>query len=102
MGDTTMEKQYYVYIMTNRYNTVLYTGMTVDLKQRILAHKEELVAGFTKKYKIKKLIYYEIAEDLDSSLFREKQIKNYSRDKKISLVNSLNPQWVDLYDKIQD
>ncbi len=95
-------KSYYIYIMTNKYNTVLYTGMTVDLKQRILTHREGLVEGFTKRYKINKLIYYESAEDSDSALYREKQIKNYSRTKKISLVCSVNPQWVDLYNRIQD
>jgi len=97
-----MDEQHYVYIMTNHYNTVLYTGTTVDLKQRLFTHKEGLVEGFSKRYQINKLIYYEVAEDSDSSLFREKQIKNYSRMKKIDLVNSLNPQWIDLFDKIQD
>jgi putative endonuclease len=97
-----MTKQYYVYIMTNKYNTVLYTGMTIDLKQRIFTHREGLVEGFTKRYQINKFIYYEVVEDLDSALYREKEIKNYSRVKKIDLVSSLNPHWIDLFGKIQD
>jgi putative endonuclease len=97
-----LEKQFYVYIMTNGLNTVLYTGMTSDLKQRVWQHKEALVEGFTKRYNIKKLVYYETAEDLDSALYREKQIKNYSRNKKIAIICDMNPQWLDLYDKIEE
>jgi putative endonuclease len=76
--------------------------MTINLKGRVWEHKEGLAEGFTKRYKINKLVYYEPAEDLDSALYREKQIKNYSRTKKISLINSLNPQWIDLYDSVQE
>jgi putative endonuclease len=88
--------------MTNRFNTVLYTGMTSELKHRVWQHREALADSFTKRYNIKKLLYYEVAEDLDSALYREKQIKNYSRSNKIGLINLMNPHWIDLYDKIQD
>jgi putative endonuclease len=96
------DKQYYVYIMTNITSTVLYTGMTNDLCRRISEHKQGLVEGFTKKYKVKNLIYYETAEDLDSALFRENQIKDYSRKRKIDLINSMNPSWADLFDELID
>ncbi len=97
-----METQYYVYILASRNNMVLYTGSTHDLKDRVFQHKQGLGDGFTKKYRVNKLVYYEIAEDLDSALYREKQIKNRSRTKKMDLINSLNPHWEDLYDRIQD
>lgn len=96
----SMEKQYYVYIMTNKRNTVLYTGITNDLKKRAYEHKEKLVEGFTKKYNINKLIYYEVSNDVESAISREKQIKDGSRAKKINLVNSMNPEWKDLYDDL--
>jgi len=96
----SMEKQYYVYIMTNKRNTVLYTGTTNDLKKRAYEHKEKLVEGFTKKYNINKLIYYEVSNDVESAISREKQIKGGSRAKKINLVNSMNPEWKDLYDDL--
>jgi len=76
--------------------------MTSDLKRRVWEHKEGLAEGFTKKYKIHKLVYYETSEDFDSALYREKQLKNYSRTKKIDLINTLNPGWTDLYHDIQD
>jgi len=96
----SMEKQYYVYIMTNKRNTVLYTGITNDLKKRAYEHKEKLVEGFTKKYNINKLIYYEVSNDVESAISREKQIKGGSRAKKTNLVNSINPEWKDLYDDL--
>jgi putative endonuclease len=86
-------KQGYVYILTNRYNTVLYTGVTSDLKKRVWEHKQHLVEGFTKRYNVEKLVYYEAANDIASAIAREKQIKAGSRQKKIDLVNGLNPQW---------
>jgi len=67
-----MKKQYYVYIMTNKRNTVLYTGVTNDLKRRVYEHKEKLVEGFTKKYNITKLVYYEVTDDVRSAILREK------------------------------
>ena len=92
-----MSKQYYVYLMTNSRNTVIYTGVTNDLRKRIYEHKAKLVDGFTKKYRITKLVYYEIFNDIYSALSREKQIKAGSRQKKIELINNMNPKWQDLY-----
>ena len=95
-----MEKQYYVYILTNKNNSVLYTGVTNNLKRRVYEHKEKLVPGFTEKYNIVKLVYYEICEDVNSAISREKKIKGGSRQKKIDLINGMNPEWRDLYDEI--
>jgi putative endonuclease len=95
-----MDKQYYVYIMTNKRNTVLYTGVTNNLKRRIYEHKEKLVSGFTMKYNVTKLIYYEILGDPENAILREKQIKAGSRQKKIDLINSINRKWIDLYEEL--
>jgi len=95
-----MNKQYYVYIMTNRTNTVLYIGVTNDLKRRVYEHKEKMANGFTKKYNITKLIYYEVFEDIENAILREKQLKAGSREKKIQLVNSMNKEWCDLYEEL--
>lgn len=92
-----MEREYYIYIMTNKNNTVLYTGITNDLKRRIFEHKEKLVKGFTSRYHITKLVYYEIFRDVENAISREKQIKGGSRAKKIGLVNQMNVEWRDLY-----
>jgi putative endonuclease len=86
--------------MTNEYNTVLYTGVTNDLIKRVYEHKEKLIAGFTKKYNVNKLVYYEIFTDINSAITREKQIKAGSRQKKIDLVNSVNSEWHDLYNDL--
>ena len=93
-----MNNQYYLYIMTNNYNTVLYTGVTNDLQRRVYEHKEKIIEGFTKQYNITKLVYYEVFEDAYTAISREKQIKAGSRQKKIDLVNSINQEWRDLYD----
>jgi putative endonuclease len=93
-----MDRLYYVYIMTNKWNTVIYTGVTNDLKRRVFEHKEKLAEGFTKKYSITKLVYYEVCEDIENAILREKQIKGGSRQKKIELVNSVNEEWRDLYE----
>jgi putative endonuclease len=95
-----MDKSYCVYILCNKYYTVLYVGVTSDLKARVYQHKEELVEGFTKRYKLHRLVYYEVTDDVISAISREKQIKNYSRKKKMDLIDSFNPHWEDLYDKI--
>ena len=95
-----MSKHYYVYIMTNKHNTVLYTGVTSNLKRRVYEHKEKRGGGFTSRYNVNKLVYYEGTEDVRAAIAREKQIKGGSRKKKIDLVNSLNPQWQDLYDDL--
>ena len=93
-----MGHQYYVYIMTNKNNRVLYTGITNDLKRRVYEHREKFVSGFTGKYNVTKLVYYEILEDPENAILREKQIKAGSRQKKIHLIKSFNKEWNDLYD----
>jgi len=86
---------YYVYIMTNRSKT-LYTGVTNDLERRVFEHKHHLVEGFTKRYNITKLVYYEETNDVREAISREKQIKGWLRRKKIALIESANPEWTDL------
>lgn len=86
--------------MTNKINTVLYTGITGDLIKRAYEHKQKLVEGFTKKYNINKLVYYEIFDDPENAIAREKQIKAGSRKKKIALIQNKNPEWKDLYNEI--
>jgi putative endonuclease len=95
-----MTENYYVYIMTNKRNNVLYTGVTNNLKKRVYEHKEKLTEGFTKKYNITKLVHCEVFEDVESAILREKQIKAGSRQKKIDLINSQNKEWADLYEVI--
>jgi len=95
-----MPKQYYVYIMTNKNNTVLYTGMTNDLKKRVYQHQGKMTDGFTKKYHVSKLVYYQVAQNAFAAISREKQIKGGSRAKKIEMINSLNPDWNDLADTL--
>ena len=89
------DRQYYVYIMTNRSRT-LYTGVTNNIKQRVHQHKNKLIDGFTKKYNIDRLVYVETFNDIYSAIEREKTIKGWLRKKKIELINSANPQWKDL------
>lgn len=91
-----MDKQYYVYIMTSRNNNVLYTGVTSDLPGRVYQHKEKFVPGFTGRYNVCKLVYYEVTSDVNAAIAREKQIKGGSREKKINLIDSMNPAWDDL------
>lgn len=95
-----MDNQYFVYLMTNKNNKVIYTGFTNDLKRRVYEHKEKLIDGFTKKYNVHKLVYFESTSDVRSAIQREKQIKAGSRQKKIDLINSVNKDWKDLYDEI--
>jgi len=90
-------KQYYVYIMTNSSRT-LYTGVTDDLVRRVYEHKEKLIKGFTQKYNITRLVYYEITSDVRAAIQREKQIKGWLRKKKTALIESVNPEWKDLSD----
>ena len=94
------DKVYSVYIMTNFKNTTLYTGFSTELKGRVWTHKQGLVPGFTKRYNIVKLIYYEIFDNPEAAIQREKQIKNGSRKKKIDLIKSVNPEFKDLSDSI--
>ena len=93
-------KNYYFYILTNKFNTVLYCGITNNLKRRTYEHKNKLSLGFTNKYNINKLVYYEIYEDPITAISREKKIKGSSRLRKMDLINSFNPEWNDLYESI--
>jgi putative endonuclease len=95
-----VEKAYCVYILTNPRNTVLYTGVTGDLRARVHQHREKLLPGFSKRYNLTKLVYYEAGDDAATAIAREKQIKAGSRKKKIDLINGLNPEWRDLYDEL--
>lgn len=90
-------KIYFVYILSNGINTVTYTGVTGDLKKRVWQHKEKVFKGFTSKYNISKLVYCEPFNDIRDAIAREKQIKASSREKKVALVTSMNPEWNDLY-----
>ncbi len=95
-----LSKEYYVYFLTNWNNKVLYVGVTNDLKRRIYEHQDGLSQGFTQRYHVNKLVYYEIYEEIEEAILREKQIKGGSRKKKNDLVVRFNPGWEDLSDKI--
>ena len=90
-----MSKEYYVYIMTNKSRTI-YTGVTNNLMRRVDEHKKKLIKGFTSKYNIQYLVYYEMTTDIHTAIAREKQIKGLLRAKKIALIDSMNPEWKDL------
>ena len=92
-------KEYYVYIMTNRSGT-LYTGMTNDLKRRLHEHKSKLIPGFTKKYNIEKLVWFDRTTDVQAAIAFEKKIKGWLREKKVALIESKNPEWEDLGESI--
>lgn len=91
-----MDKSYYVYIMTNKHNNVLYTGVTNDLGRRARQHKLKETPGFTSKYKVNKLVYFEVFESINEAIAREKQIKGGSRKKKLRLIDRTNGDWFDL------
>ena len=92
---------YYVYILTNKYGTVLYTGVTNDLLRRVYEHKNHLDKGsFTAQYNVDKLVYFEITTDVTAAIEREKQIKGWNRKRKNKLVEKKNPNWNDLYDSL--
>jgi len=93
-------RQFYVYIMTNNRNTVLYTGVTNNIRKRVYEHRQKLAEGFTKKYNLVKLVYYESFGDSISAIKREKQIKAGSRRKKEDMINSVNERWQDLYETL--
>ncbi|MDP2631982.1 MAG: GIY-YIG nuclease family protein [Candidatus Uhrbacteria bacterium] len=95
-----MSECFFVYIMANPPNNVLYIGFTSDLAKRVYEHRNKLSPGFTKKYNVIKCVYYEVGEDYDSMLAREKQLKNWRREKKDWLISKMNPDWKDLYDSI--
>ena len=88
---------YYVYILTSLHNKVLYTGVTNNLKRRVYEHKNKLVEGFTQKYNVDKLVYFEVFKDVRLALNREKEIKGWLRAKKLALIEGENPNWDDLY-----
>ncbi len=95
-------KQYYVYILTNKTDKVLYIGITSNLIRRIYEHKNKLVEGFTKKYNLSKLVYFETTNDVNSALIREKQLKNWHRDWKLNIIKKHNPDWKDLSEEWDD
>lgn len=95
-----MNRNYYVYIITNNHNTVLYTGVTNNLLSRIYQHKSKFVSSFSSKYNLNKLVYFEVHEDINIAIEREKKIKGRSRKKKTDLINKLNPGWNDLYNLV--
>jgi putative endonuclease len=95
-------KQYYIYILTNKYNNVLYIGVTNNLERRMAEHKQKTVPGFSKKYNCTKLVYYETTSNVISAITREKQLKNWHRDWKMKLVTDQNPNWEDLSEKYAD
>ena len=88
---------YYVYILTNSYHNVLYTGVTNDLERRCYEHKKKIVKGFTQRYNVDKLVYFEVFDSIDQAIAREKQIKGYSRTKKNTLIDKFNKEWIELY-----
>ena len=90
----------YIYIMSNKSNTTIYIGVTSDLIKRVYEHKNKLIDGFTKKYNIDKLVYYEIYDDINEAIKREKQLKTFKREWKNQLIEENNKNWDDLYDKI--
>ncbi len=92
---------YYVYMLTNWNNKVLYTGVTNDLERRIYEHKNKLVKGFTEKYNVNKLVYFEYTSDVNSAIAREKEIKGWTRQKKNQLVEVVNPLWKDLAEEFK-
>ena len=96
----TMGKQGYVYILTNYNNTTLYTGVTSNLVKRIWEHKNQVADGFSKKYKLHKLVYYEISDSIEVAINREKYIKGKTRQYKVNLIEKNNKEWKDLYDEI--
>ena len=93
----------YIYIITNYKNTTLYTGVTSNLIARIIEHRDKLYPkSFSSKYQLNKLVYFESFDSIEAAIQREKQIKGGSRNKKIELINAMNPEWRDLFDEIQD
>lgn len=95
-----MKTESYIYILTNYNQTTLYIGVTNNLVRRIFEHKEKFNKSFSQKYNLNKLVYYEVFPDINQAILREKQLKGGSRQKKIDLINSFNPDWNDLYEII--
>jgi putative endonuclease len=95
-----MRHQYFVYILTNQRHTVLYTGVTNDLVRRVSEHRDHKIAGFTRRYNVDKLVFYEETTDVRAAIAREKQIKAGSRWRKVALIDSMNPDWRDLFEDL--
>ena len=95
-----MDAQYYIYILANAADRVLYVGVTNDLRRRVYEHRTKAVPGFTSRYSVTKLVYYEVCEDTYTAISREKQLKGGSRDAKVQLIRGMNPGWDDLYDSL--
>lgn len=95
-----MEKQYYVYILASKIYGTLYVGITSNLARRVYEHHENLVHGFTKKYHVHRLVYFEIHQNVYEAITREKQIKRWKRQWKINLIEATNPQWINLYNSL--
>ena len=93
-------KNYYVYILSSKRNGTLYIGVTSDIVNRVYEHKNGMVEGFTKKYNIHDLVWYEMHEAAESAIYREKQLKKWKRAWKLKLIEEGNPNWIDLYEKI--
>ena len=94
------DKNYYVYILASKRNGTLYIGVTSGLKKRVYEHKHDLVEGFTKKYQVHILVYYEMTNDIESAIRREKLLKKWRRRWKIALIEKNNPEWKDLYNDL--
>ncbi len=95
-----MPKQYYVYIMAKARNSTFYTGITSDLRKRVWEHKNEIAEGFTKDHNIKMLVYYEVFDDPENAIQREKRLKKWNRPWKMRIIEEMNPDWNDLYEEI--
>lgn len=95
-----MQKQYYVYILAKARNSTFYVGMTSDLRKRIWEHKSDAIDGFTKKYQIKNLVYFETFDDPENAIKREKRLKKWNRAWKMRVIEERNPNWKDLYEEI--
>ena len=92
--------QYYVYILASKRNGTLYTGVTNDLARRVYEHRSGIIHGFTKQYKVHSLVWFEVHDDINEALLREKQIKKWERQWKLRLIEEKNPKWIDLFDQI--
>lgn len=95
-----MQKQFYVYILAKARNSTFYVGITSDLGKRVWEHKNEIADGFTKKYGIKTLVYYEVFDDPENAIRREKRLKKWPRAWKIKVIEEINPEWQDLYETL--
>lgn len=93
-------KSYYVYIVANKYNNVLYIGVTGDLVRRIYEHKNKLIKGFSSKYNCTKLVWYEETNNINEAISKEKQMKKWRREYKNNIISEMNPNWADLYNSI--